>query len=161
MPSACESVRSPGRVSGDGRRRARLAGVHLGVQLNMEDAHLTNQSGPALNADRIHVAGGAFLDGDFRASGAGERGPLSDPHPRAHREADRRWAGHRFRSRRWTPTTCLACGRRWGKRSPGHRGDRCAAGRRWLAGRRCQPFRHGGRAGPPWKWWRPPRAPRC
>ncbi len=49
-------------------------------QLNCTDAKLTNQTGPALNADRLAVdGGGVFLRGGFTATGSSERGAVHLP----------------------------------------------------------------------------------
>ncbi|MER6668256.1 hypothetical protein ABT256_27155 [Amycolatopsis japonica] len=47
----------------------RLCGAHLGV-LECDGARLENTSGPALQADRLHVDHGVFLRAGFRATGA-------------------------------------------------------------------------------------------
>jgi hypothetical protein len=53
----------------------RLLGTHIGVSLNCNGAQLTNTSGPALHADRMHVEGSVFLGG-FQATGNAESGAV-------------------------------------------------------------------------------------
>jgi hypothetical protein len=54
----------------NGRGAVRLAGAHL-RGLDCTGATVRNNSGPALNADRLHVDQTAFLRGGFDAVGAG------------------------------------------------------------------------------------------
>ncbi len=50
----------------------RLRGAHIGGQLVCSGATLTNDSGPALDADQLQVDSGMFLRDGFSATGAGE-----------------------------------------------------------------------------------------
>ena len=54
----------------------RLAGSHIGGQLSCDGAKLTNNSGPALHADSLHVGGYMLLRGGFTATGSGETGAV-------------------------------------------------------------------------------------
>jgi hypothetical protein len=54
----------------------RLAGAHLGSQLDCTDARMHNDSGPALMADGLQVDQRVFLSGRFQAVGAGETGAV-------------------------------------------------------------------------------------
>jgi hypothetical protein len=54
----------------------RLVGARIGGQLNCSGARLSNESGPALLADRIQVAQAVHLDEGFTAEGAGEDGTV-------------------------------------------------------------------------------------
>ena len=54
----------------------RLQGANIGGQLVMRRASLTNNLGPALNADVMSVGGGAYFDDGFTAIGHGERGAV-------------------------------------------------------------------------------------
>ncbi|WP_143268721.1 hypothetical protein [Amycolatopsis vastitatis] len=56
-----------------------LVAAHIRGQLDMSGAHLDNQSGPALVADRIQVEGTACFKGGFHAAGAGEDGTIRMP----------------------------------------------------------------------------------
>ena len=58
-------VLAESRASGE----IRLLGAHIAGELNCHDATLTNDAGPALNADGLRVDQGMFCDGSFRASG--------------------------------------------------------------------------------------------
>lgn len=59
-------------ASGHGALGAvRLINADIARALTMSDATLTNEAGPALNADNVRVRGGAFLAGTFVASGHG------------------------------------------------------------------------------------------
>ncbi|MFF1608209.1 hypothetical protein ACFVYA_10550 [Amycolatopsis sp. NPDC058278] len=49
----------------------RLLGAQIGGQLNFRGATLSNESGPALNADGMRVGDGVFLLGGFKATGTG------------------------------------------------------------------------------------------
>ncbi|NRN68562.1 Membrane-associated oxidoreductase, partial [Kibdelosporangium sp. 4NS15] len=49
----------------------RLIGAHLGM-LDCETARLVNDSGPALNADRLRVDQSMFLGNDFQATASGD-----------------------------------------------------------------------------------------
>jgi len=64
-------------ATGHGERGAvRLVGAQISGQLNLRGAILTNETGPALHADRVRVGSGMFLDGKFTATGHGERGAV-------------------------------------------------------------------------------------
>src|ERR1035437_2933321 len=58
----------------------RLLGAHIGSQLNASGATLTNQSGPALNADTLQVDGDLLLTPQFAATGSGDAVNLSNAH---------------------------------------------------------------------------------
>jgi hypothetical protein len=58
----------------------RLLGAHIGSQLNASGATLTNQSGPALNADSLQVDGDLLLTPKFAATGSGDAVNLSNAH---------------------------------------------------------------------------------
>ncbi|WP_146955914.1 hypothetical protein [Glutamicibacter soli] len=65
------------RAFGNGEHGAvRLLGTKIGGQLSLSDAILTNETGPALLADRLSVDGDLFLDGNFCACGSGEYGAV-------------------------------------------------------------------------------------
>ena len=49
----------------------RLVGAHIGVNLECDGAKLSNDSGPALNADRLQVDQAMWLRGGFTATGGG------------------------------------------------------------------------------------------
>jgi len=51
--------------------------AHIGGQLDCDGATLRNDSGPALNADGLHVDQSMFLRGGFTATGSGERGAVN------------------------------------------------------------------------------------
>jgi len=53
-----------------------LAGAHIGGQLNCPGAHLRNDSGPALSADRLQADQGMYLTGGFTATGSGDDGAV-------------------------------------------------------------------------------------
>ena len=53
-----------------------LEGAHIGIVLDCDGATLRNNSGPALNADGLHVGLGMFLRGGFTATGAGQDGAV-------------------------------------------------------------------------------------
>jgi adhesin HecA-like repeat protein len=66
-------------VAGRGEHAAvRLLGAHITGQLNINGARLTNEAGPALIADGIHVDGDLF-GGGFVATGHGELGAVRLP----------------------------------------------------------------------------------
>src|SRR5262249_53951318 len=69
----------------------RLRGARIGGALDFEGAELASTDGPALHADGLQVAGGMFLRGGFRASGAGDRGVirLLGVHIRSNLDCDR------------------------------------------------------------------------
>ena len=52
----------------------RLAGAHIGRQLDCSGATVTNPSGPAVHGQRVHVDGDVLLRAGFTADGAGEQG---------------------------------------------------------------------------------------
>ncbi len=56
----------------------RLLGAHIRGQLNLNGARLTNQTGPALIGDGLHVDGDVF-GGGFIATGHGELGAIRLP----------------------------------------------------------------------------------
>ncbi|MGH3686998.1 MAG: hypothetical protein ACRDRE_21085 [Pseudonocardiaceae bacterium] len=56
----------------------RLLGAHIGGQLNFNGARLTNEAGPALIGDGLHVDGDVF-GGGFVATGYGELGAVRLP----------------------------------------------------------------------------------
>jgi hypothetical protein len=56
----------------------RLLGAHVGGQLNVNGARLTNETGPALIGDGLHVEGDVF-GGGFIATGHGELGAVRLP----------------------------------------------------------------------------------
>ena len=53
-----------------------LLGAHIGGQLDCTGATLSNDSGPALNADGLQVGQDMYLTGGFTATGAGEDGAV-------------------------------------------------------------------------------------
>ncbi|MGH3866161.1 MAG: hypothetical protein ACRDQ4_08500 [Pseudonocardiaceae bacterium] len=57
----------------------RLPGAHIIGQLNLNGAELTNQAGPALIGDGLHVEGGLVLAERFTATGHYERGAVRLP----------------------------------------------------------------------------------
>src|SRR5664280_986617 len=57
----------------------RLLGANVSGQLDCSAAQLRNDSGPALTADRLTVAGGVFLCDGFTATGAGKDGAVRLP----------------------------------------------------------------------------------
>jgi hypothetical protein len=57
----------------------RLPGARIVGQLNLNNAELANQSGPALIADGLHVNGGLVLAEGFTATGHYERGTVRLP----------------------------------------------------------------------------------
>lgn len=59
-----------------GRGTLRMPDAHVGGQLSMRGASLTNDSGPALIANRLTVDSDAFFDGGFSASGNGTAGAM-------------------------------------------------------------------------------------
>jgi hypothetical protein len=62
-------------VDGVGERGTlRLTGARIGGRLGLRDAMLRNPTGPALAAVDLHTVHGVFLEGRFRAEGAGRRG---------------------------------------------------------------------------------------
>ena len=69
---------SGARVLGHvGRGAVCVESAHIGGQLNCDGARLRNDSGPALNADGLHVDQSMFLRGGFTATGSGERGAVN------------------------------------------------------------------------------------
>ncbi|MFC6093941.1 hypothetical protein [Saccharothrix lopnurensis] len=78
-----ESVRTDGslllrgaRLTGSGERGAlRLFGAHIGGQLGLDSATVTNTTGPALNADDVRTDGSLLLS-DAHLTGSGEDGAL-------------------------------------------------------------------------------------
>jgi hypothetical protein len=54
----------------------RLLGAHLGGNLDCTGATMRNDTGPALNADRLRVDQNVFLHGRFEAVGAGAHGAV-------------------------------------------------------------------------------------
>jgi hypothetical protein len=62
----CAGFRANG-TSPDGT--VRLVGAHIGGQLDMSSAILTNNSGPALSADGLQVDAGLILTDRFKATG--------------------------------------------------------------------------------------------
>jgi hypothetical protein len=65
------------RATGSGERGSvRLPGAHIGSQLNMNGANLTNDTGPALYADSLQVDQALFLTDGFRATGSGALGTV-------------------------------------------------------------------------------------
>ncbi|MFI6098158.1 hypothetical protein ACIA8G_21570 [Lentzea sp. NPDC051213] len=67
-----EHVRSSGTSE---RGTIRLMDAHIGGELDCDDAEITNDSGPALSADRLQV-GSNLSARRLRASGVGENGAL-------------------------------------------------------------------------------------
>jgi hypothetical protein len=64
-------------ATGHGEKGAvRLTGAHIGEVLNCPGAQLSNDTGPALFADRLTVDGGIFLTDGCTATGHGERGAV-------------------------------------------------------------------------------------
>ncbi|MFF1606761.1 hypothetical protein ACFVYA_03185 [Amycolatopsis sp. NPDC058278] len=64
------------QASGAGETGAlRLISAQLGSQIALTNAKITNQSGPGVYADRLHVGGTMYLRG-LRVSGAGEAGAV-------------------------------------------------------------------------------------
>ena len=83
----CDGLRVDGDVAlGDGFTATgagdygavRLFGAHIRGQLNVNGARLTNESGPALVGDGLHVEGDVF-GGGFVATGYGELGTVRLP----------------------------------------------------------------------------------
>jgi hypothetical protein len=67
-------------ATGSGKYGAvRLLGAQIGGQLSMRGATVTNDAGPALNADQATITGGVFLDEGFTATGSGEDGAVRLP----------------------------------------------------------------------------------
>ncbi|MGW1958608.1 hypothetical protein ACWCPI_38740 [Streptomyces sp. NPDC001920] len=67
--------------SGGGHLGAvRLFGAAIDGQLSLKSVMILNDSGPALVADDVVVAGSTFLDEEFSATGAGEVGVVSLSH---------------------------------------------------------------------------------
>jgi hypothetical protein len=65
------------RAEGVGERGAlRLTGARIGGRLGLRDATLCNPTGPALSAVDLRTVHGVFLEGIFRADGAGRRGTI-------------------------------------------------------------------------------------
>ena len=54
----------------------RLTGAKIDGQLNLNNATLTSDDGPALSADRLSVGSSVFLDGNFNATGNGDKGTI-------------------------------------------------------------------------------------
>jgi hypothetical protein len=64
-------------ADGDGELGAvRLAGAHIGRQMDCSGATIANPSGPALHGERLHVDGDLLLRAGFTADGAGELGAV-------------------------------------------------------------------------------------
>ncbi|WP_173139607.1 hypothetical protein [Kibdelosporangium persicum] len=64
-------------ATGTGEHGAvRLLDAHITGSLDLSTARLTNDTGPALNADRLQVDGGLFLQEGFTAVGTGEFGAV-------------------------------------------------------------------------------------
>jgi hypothetical protein len=53
-----------------------LLGAHIGGDLSLAGAQLTNHSGRALNGDRLRVGGTLLMDGGFQATGSGDGGTI-------------------------------------------------------------------------------------
>ena len=65
------------KATGDGELGAvRIVGGHIGGQLDCTDATLTNKTGPALVADGLNIDQGAFLSGEFKATGDSPTGAV-------------------------------------------------------------------------------------
>jgi hypothetical protein len=65
------------KAAGVGERGTlRLTGVRIGGRLGLRDAALHNPTGPALSAVDLRTMHGVFLEGNFRADGAGRRGTI-------------------------------------------------------------------------------------
>jgi hypothetical protein len=60
----------------DKRGAVRLRGARITGQLSMRGAELSNETGPALNANGLQVDGDLFLTEGFRAAGHGEHGAV-------------------------------------------------------------------------------------
>jgi hypothetical protein len=58
------------------RGTLRLTGARIGGRLGLRDATLRNPAGPVLSAVDMHTVHGVFLEGRFRAEGAGRRGTI-------------------------------------------------------------------------------------
>ena len=54
----------------------RLVGAHIGVNLECNEATMSNDCGPALNADSLQVGQGVWLRGGFTAAGSGDTGAV-------------------------------------------------------------------------------------
>ena len=54
----------------------RLLGTQITGELSLHGAILTNETGPALGADRVSVGGNVFLDAGFTATGHGDDGAV-------------------------------------------------------------------------------------
>jgi hypothetical protein len=68
------------RATGEGELGAvRLAAAAISGRLSLRGTTLANDTGPALVADRVTAANGAFLDQGFTATGAGEPGAVRLP----------------------------------------------------------------------------------
>jgi hypothetical protein len=57
-------------------RAVHMRRAHIGGNLEMDDAQLTNEFGPAIDADGLHVDGSLFLRNGFRATGSGDLGAV-------------------------------------------------------------------------------------
>jgi hypothetical protein len=57
----------------------RLAGAHIGGQLDCAGATMLNDAGPALRADNLQVGRSMFLNDQFTATGTGEDGAVRLP----------------------------------------------------------------------------------
>lgn len=64
-------------ATGHGGATVALSGAHVGHQLSLAGARLSNDTGPALLADLIHVEHSMSLEDGFIATGAGDRGTVS------------------------------------------------------------------------------------
>ncbi|MFI6096800.1 hypothetical protein ACIA8G_14660 [Lentzea sp. NPDC051213] len=54
----------------------RLVGGHIGGDLSLEEVDLTNKTGPAVAAERVHVDGSVFIRQKIRITGAREKGAI-------------------------------------------------------------------------------------
>jgi hypothetical protein len=69
-------LRSFEATGSSGIGAVRLLGAHIGAHLEASDATMTNNIGPALAADRLHVDQSPFLRDGFKATGSGDLGAL-------------------------------------------------------------------------------------
>ena len=53
-----------------------MTAAHIGARMTMENAHITNESGPALRGDNMLVDGDLRLNGRFHATGHGDHGAV-------------------------------------------------------------------------------------
>jgi hypothetical protein len=58
------------------RGTLRLTGARIGGRFGLRDATLRNPDGPVVSAVDLHTVHGVFLEGRFRAEGAGRRGTI-------------------------------------------------------------------------------------